>query len=446
MATLQAWLASAIVLISLTILTLVRSESCLDRTYNRAESGPILSETTIPPLPSGCNSPSGLTCDWYPDCLNRCFYNCDQQTIDSAQSYCSKFSTNLWYFTQTGIRWVFSVRKCQQSMLAGQLAMDPIPSCDKISERVLQSHTDCFADPNPQANSGDSICGLQCQDFLAIFKTVEDETKMNFEETLMSAFGEADGQCAPQGAAANFHQCFNQNSGGYFRLVRFVLAEKENNIARDKRSTECDDKCVSEKVTNYLLSEKLGYAKNTTLDWSTLVKWLPSTNIEISILFMDSIFLTNANSSLDNVDMIASKTADLLKTDPNVKVDDTQYEVLEVSSCGDFLCSPGNSITVRLGPETTTVTSTSTSPPTTASAQGTAVKSTADSTQSSPARTEDSTTEQVNGGGAGGDNDGVISDKSVYDPENGATRATKWNIEFVFSALCAALILKFMLS
>ena len=428
------------ILVGLTLLfaavTYTKSDSCLDRTYSRAESGPVIAETTIPPLPMGCDAPSGRTCDWYPDCLNRCFYDCAQDDINSAQTYCNEFSTNLWLFSQTGIRWVFNVRKCQQTALANQLGLHPTPSCEEISERVMQSHTACFAEPGAQASYDDSICGLQCQDFLGIFKTVEGGTEEKFKETLMSAFGSSDGQCGSQGTTSAFHQCYNQSSGGYFRLVRFTISAEDNSMARVKRSAECDDNCVSKKITSYVLTEKLGFENTGTLDWIIFAKRLTASTLEISLLFLDYAFLTDTNSQTTEIDMITNKTAELLIKEQLVKADQVEFEVLQVSSCNDFMCNPKNSETVILSQDMVTTT-TAQAPSTNTQASTTPIATKASSEGGSS--TEKSESDDTSGDR---NDDNIISDGSVYQPDNGATMTLKLKLETMILALFSLSILQ----
>ncbi|XP_068746916.1 uncharacterized protein [Montipora capricornis] len=66
-------------------------------------------------LPSFCYSPSGNSCAWYHDCLEK-KYSCEDLTnayaIRYAEKFCSLYNETSPLLSQKGRQWMDSVRKC----------------------------------------------------------------------------------------------------------------------------------------------------------------------------------------------------------------------------------------------------------------------------------------------------------------------------------------------
>ena len=125
-------------------------------------------------LPSKCYSPSGDSCDWYRNCLEK-KYPCEDTSnayaIKYVEKFCRLYGDRYSIFSSEGRKWVDAVRKCLQVSLVPILRpWNKKLSCKDIRERAFASHTPCYLNPDKDAPS---ICDLGFKDFLQIFLTIK---------------------------------------------------------------------------------------------------------------------------------------------------------------------------------------------------------------------------------------------------------------------------------
>ena len=113
-----------------------------------------------------CRNPSGDSCSWYRDCLNR-FNPCssspsDEYALTYGNHYCTKYENNLNKFSSQAQQWIGKVRKCLQLALKTQLGSGI--SCSNLKVEAFDSHTKCYVD------SG--FCELPLSDYVEITKLV----------------------------------------------------------------------------------------------------------------------------------------------------------------------------------------------------------------------------------------------------------------------------------
>ena len=124
-------------------------------------------------LPSKCYSPSGDSCDWYRNCLEK-KYPCEDTSnayaIKYAEKFCRLYDDRYSIFSSEGRKWVDAVRKCLQVSLVPILRPWYKLSCKDIRQRAFASHTPCYLNPDKDAPS---ICDLGFKDFLQIFLTIK---------------------------------------------------------------------------------------------------------------------------------------------------------------------------------------------------------------------------------------------------------------------------------
>ena len=124
-------------------------------------------------LPQNCYSPSGDSCDWYRNCLEK-KYPCEDTSnayaIKYAEKFCRLYDDHYSEFSPEGRTWVDAVRKCLQVSLVPILRPWYKPSCEDIRQRAFASHTPCYLNPDKDAPS---ICDLGSKDFLHIFLTIK---------------------------------------------------------------------------------------------------------------------------------------------------------------------------------------------------------------------------------------------------------------------------------
>ena len=124
-------------------------------------------------LPLKCYSPSGDSCDWYRNCLEK-KYPCEDTSnayaIKYAETFCKLYDDRYSKISPEGRKWVDAVRKCLQVSLVPILRPWYKPSCEDIRQRAFASHTPCYLNPDKDAPS---ICDLGVKDFLQIFLTIK---------------------------------------------------------------------------------------------------------------------------------------------------------------------------------------------------------------------------------------------------------------------------------
>lgn len=123
--------------------------------------------TKPPDLDQQCYSPSGDNCNWYRECLER-RYACEGTehcyAIEFGEKLCNIFSEGL--YSEIGMRWVVSVRKCLQEALVPLLRPQIPKTCADIRKDAFQSHLPCYVEAQPGSISA---CDLPIMDRLKIF-------------------------------------------------------------------------------------------------------------------------------------------------------------------------------------------------------------------------------------------------------------------------------------
>ena len=119
-------------------------------------------------LCGSCDVGRSASCRWYQDCLEK-EVPCGRSgyAIDYAKKYCERYDQRSYKFTSQGKAWIGKVKKCLQDVLHRELfASSRKPTCSRIEEVALDSHTACYV------NSG--MCDLGCGDWTAIMGTIGD--------------------------------------------------------------------------------------------------------------------------------------------------------------------------------------------------------------------------------------------------------------------------------
>ena len=114
-------------------------------------------------LPDSCFSPSGDSCSWYQNCLERKHPTCGARTnayaLTHAEKFCNLYRVYNSKFTPLGQKWIDAVRKCLQVSLVPLLRAWSKPACQQIRAKAFESHTSCYFSPDQGAPS---ICDLNC--------------------------------------------------------------------------------------------------------------------------------------------------------------------------------------------------------------------------------------------------------------------------------------------
>ena len=104
---------------------------------------------TSPSLPAWCYSPTGDSCHWYQDCLEKRF-KCSGTdygyAIDFGTKFCQQYEKNYHLLSKQGKEWVDGVRKCMQVSLVPFLRDFMAKStCKQIRNTAMYSHDCCYS-------------------------------------------------------------------------------------------------------------------------------------------------------------------------------------------------------------------------------------------------------------------------------------------------------------
>ena len=147
------------------------------------DNGPVIKDCSCNPslftaspttsLPADCYSPSGDSCDWYRNCLEKkyaCEATSNAYAIKYVEKFCKLYDKRSSLFSPDGQKWVDGVRKCLQVVLVPLLRPWKKPSCQEIRETAFASHTPCYLNPDKDVPS---ICDLDCSEYFKNFWTIK---------------------------------------------------------------------------------------------------------------------------------------------------------------------------------------------------------------------------------------------------------------------------------
>lgn len=122
-------------------------------------------------LPSWCFSPTGAECNWYRNCLNPRYLQCDKrfttEIIAFAEQFCQLFLNAYSQFTSLGDLWLNGVRKCFLVSLVPRLRnWHQVEDCEDLTTNAITSFSDCFMAPFPGIPS---ICRVPLADLWTMF-------------------------------------------------------------------------------------------------------------------------------------------------------------------------------------------------------------------------------------------------------------------------------------
>lgn len=132
-----------------------------------------LSLSGVTPLTPDCYSPSGSSCDWYPNCIHK-KYPCDASSHSYAMAYaykyCKLYDHRKSLFSPDEWAWVSGVRRCLQVALVPVLKQSTKPTCQEIHDKGFKSHAPCYVNPGQGVPS---ICKLGCAVYIKIFRVIK---------------------------------------------------------------------------------------------------------------------------------------------------------------------------------------------------------------------------------------------------------------------------------
>lgn len=303
-------------------------------------------------LPRQCFYPSGESCYWYRNCLEKkhpaCKPSGNAYVIRYAERFCrvfeeqkAKLSYDTWY-------WMRAVRKCLQVAIV-PLLNSANPTCDEIRKQALASYSQCYLNPGGGAKS---ICDIHCWQHFKIFWTIKG-TFLRLDTAWESLKGlwNIGTQCTSPSIQED---CFKRNLKD---VVKFFKLNVENLLRRKRRSPNS--------LSNFdILSrftDGVGTAIASALNWNTdVMDWLAYAtnlvslgNIDIIIAMADKKALgivTTPVASVDFNQTIYDFASAVTKGNLRPEVNGYNVWIKSLALCSDKSCGKTWSLAVSNEP------------------------------------------------------------------------------------------------
>lgn len=321
------------------------------------------------PLPPGCYSPSGHSCDWYRNCLEK-KYPCEDTSnayaIRYAERFCKLYDERYSSFSAAGQKWVNAVRKCLQVNLAPLLRPWFKPTCQEIRDKAFASHTPCYLSSDKDAPS---VCNLTCFDFFKIFFTlkgsfVEMDTAVKSFETMLNV----ESKCPP---TSQIPKCYKESKDWitnkyvktYNRFVNiFTIIIKKFNKSRKRVRPLAGPTSLPEADARNRFADGVGSALEKALKWNTEVmdwiaynenkefpKYGDPDNMGIVIMLADkkALGIVNTSSPFVNFNQTVKEFAVAIKGGKlPLEVEGYNVWVRSLSSCSHQSCNETKTLAV----------------------------------------------------------------------------------------------------
>ncbi|KXJ11698.1 uncharacterized protein LOC110243318 [Exaiptasia diaphana] len=310
---------------------------------------------------SACLSPSGESCNWYRDCLEKkksCQDTTNGYAIRYSERFCKMYDRNKLWFSSKAQRWIHAVRKCLQVTLVPLLRPWRSPSCLEIRREALQSHTKCYI--NPDANIP-SVCDLSCVEFYKIFYAIK-----------AGYFGRLDT------AWESFKSLWNIQDRCGSKCTRDWFTPQNNTIIRmmkmgiEKVKSRPHKTSLPESDMNNRFADQVVTFISKSLRWnSAIMDWMAypgSTSASLFVVLADKKALgivQTSNPPVNFNDTITEFALAIANSSIPVQVDGTNVWLKSLESCSDKTCSQPRSLVISLKPPTFPVQSTTEKPSTT---------------------------------------------------------------------------------
>ncbi|XP_078357848.1 uncharacterized protein LOC144642693 isoform X1 [Oculina patagonica] len=280
-------------------------------------------------LPEECDSPSGDSCDWYQNCLEK-KYPCEASSypyaITYAEKYCRLFLERRNKFSADAQKWMDGVRKCLQVALVPLLRTDNKPTCKEIREIAFASHTPCYLRPGKDLPS---ICDLSNWQRWKIFWTI----KRSFIQrgTKLESL---------KGLWNIGTTCLRSKDEEKYKEVMKIFKLKIKKFTqRKRRSTDS----LPEADVQSRFADRVGSALASAMKWNTdVMDWFAyNDNLDIVIVLADIKALGVVNTSIPSVNFnqtIQEFASAVEKGSLPVQVDGNKVWITSLALCSDKSC------------------------------------------------------------------------------------------------------------
>lgn len=309
------------------------------------------SPSTVSPttsLPPECYSPSGDSCDWYRNCLEKkypCEATSNAYSIRYAEKFCSLFEKRRATFNADGQKWMDGVRKCLQVALVPLLRPWANPTCKEIREKAFASHTPCYLKPDKDVPS---VCDLDYFQYVQIFWTIKGSF-FKLDTAWESLKGLLDiGRLCTWSKIEEYAKFVKEKLDG---VIKFFELKYEKLKQRKRRSTDL----LPEADVQSRFADKVGTAIASALKWNTdVMDWLAYyDNQSIVIVLADkkALGIVNTSNPSVNFDQTIHEFASAIEkgTIP-VQVDGNKIWIKSLASCSEKSCDNTQTLAVSKKP------------------------------------------------------------------------------------------------
>ena len=318
------------------------------------------------PLPPDCYSPSGDSCDWYRNCLEK-KYPCEDTSnayaIRYAEKFCRLYSKAYSLFSADGRKWVDAVRKCLQVSLVPLLRPWYKPTCQEIRKKAFASHTPCYLKPDKDVPS---ICDLHCSDYFRIFWTIKGSfTQLDTAWESVKGMWNIGDKC---GVASQIPKCFKEGKDAIankaVKVFKILIKKLKKLIHRDRKSA--DPVLLPDADARSRFADGVGSAIAKSLKWNTeVMDWLAypenvtlpifedpdNFNIVIALADKKALGIVTTPAPSVNFNQIVQDFASAIqKGKLPLQVDEYNVWVRSLSSCSDKSCNNTETLAVSTKP------------------------------------------------------------------------------------------------
>lgn len=327
------------------------SEDCSCERANSTSSPYNLSPTTS--LPSQCYSPSGSSCDWYRNCLERkypCEATSNAYAIRYAEKFCKLYDKRYTLFSADGQKWVDGVRKCLQVVLVPLLRPWTKPTCQEIRKTAFASHTPCYLHPGKGVPS---VCDLGCWEYFKIFWTIKGSfTELDTAWESIKGMWNIGTKC---GLHSQIRKCLLVRSASPMKVAKLEIQKFSQ---RKRRSTDS----LSEADARSRLADGVGSAIASTLKWNTdVMDWIahpangaksddPDT-LHIIMVLADkkALGIVNTSTPSVNFDQTMVEFASAIEEGRlSMQVHESNVWVKSLATCSDKSCNNPQTMAVSV--------------------------------------------------------------------------------------------------
>ena len=301
-------------------------------------------------LPPECYSPSGDSCDWYRNCLEKkypCEASSNAYAITYAATFCRLFEERRAKFSSEGQQWMDGVRKCLQVALVPLLRPWANPTCKEIRERAFASHTPCYLEPDKDVPS---ICDLDYVEKVKIFWTIKGSfLKLDTAWESLKGMWNIETECISSKIKQTYESAKQTLNG----VIKFFEVKIQKFKKRKRRSTDP----LPEADLQSRFADGVGSNIAKTLKWNTnVMDWLAYTdavddldNLNIFIVLADKKALGIVNTSAPSVDFqqtIQEFASAVTKGTLPIQVDGHRVWVKSLASCSEKSCNSTQTLAV----------------------------------------------------------------------------------------------------